>query len=135
MAIMVALLVKLGVVNVTPVPPVIAAVLVIEPLVPEVKLAVVFAAMMPELATVPFVPEAVRLTLEALDVRAKALVTLVAPSSVIDPVAFKGAQVAVAPRVLLARILPELLKLPTCRVLAAEPTVIDTDDGPVAAAL
>lgn len=132
---MVALLVKLGVVIVMPVPPVIAAVLLIEPLVPEVKLAVVLAEMTPELTTVAFEAEAVRLTLEALDVRAKALVTLVAPSSVIDPVAFKGAQVAVAPRALLARILPELLKLPTCRVLAAEPTVIDTDDGPVTAAL
>ncbi len=68
--VMATLLVKLGVVIVTPPPPVIVAVLVMEPLVPEVKLAVVLAEMTPEFETIPFVPEAVRLTLEALDVRA-----------------------------------------------------------------
>ena len=122
-------------VRVTAVPPVTVAELVIEPFAPEVMLAVVLADMTPELVTLALRPEPVRLTLEPVDVRAKVFVTPVAPLSKIVPVACSGLQLAVAPTVFVAEILPELLKLPTCSVFAKEALLIVTDDGPVVVAL
>lgn len=144
-------------VSVTPVPPVMAAELVIEPLAPEVRFAVVLAEIMPELVIEPFAPEVmfavvlaemtpelltlalapepVRVTLEPVDVSEKAFVTPVAPASKMEPVALNGLQLAVAPTVFVAEILPELLKLPTCSVFAKEALLIVTDVGPGAAAL
>ena len=122
-------------VRVTAVPPVTVAELVIEPFAPEVIFAVVLAEMTPELMTLALAPEPVRLTLEPVDVSEKAFVTPVAPESKIEPVAFNGLQLAVAPTVFVAEILPELLKLPTCSVFAKEALLIVTDVGPGAVAL
>ena len=103
-------------VSVTPVPPVTDAELVIEPLTPDVILTVVLAEMAPELVAFEATPVVIKLTLEPLEVSVKALLTPVTPFSVIDPAAMSGAQLAVAPIVFVAEILPELLKLPTCSV-------------------
>ncbi len=122
-------------VSVTPAPPLTEAELLIEPVAPEIILAVVLADMTPEFSTVPVVPVAIKLTLEPLEVRVLALLTSEAPLSVIEPVAIKLPQLAVAPIVFVAEILPELLKLPTCKVLAADALLIVTEVGPAVVAL
>lgn len=116
----VALLVRFGVVMVTPAPPVMAAVLLMEPVEPELNCACWLALITPALVMVPAAVESDKLTLPVLDMSVLLLVTLVAavsvrlaPEVMLPPVA-KLPVLSVALNVLVAAAV--VLKLPTLKL-------------------